>query len=116
MELTTNRNGVQPVGSPDIILVGFEHESSRVSFGIFVELARSDSGDWRDRTDSSSRILPSQIEHNELLIVFRMPILRYRFQDYVSIVQVDPSSDDYNDERDGADWSSRMSFGRVKHG
>ena len=27
-ELTKNRDAVQPVGSPDIILVGFEHDSS----------------------------------------------------------------------------------------
>ena len=27
-ELTTNNDGVHPVGSPDIVLVGFEHKSS----------------------------------------------------------------------------------------
>ena len=35
--------GVQPVGSPDIVLVGFEPESVRFRFS-FVELARSESG------------------------------------------------------------------------
>ena len=60
--MTTNRNGVQSVGSPDIVLVGFEHKSIR--FRILVaELARSDSGNWRDKTDWSSQILPSQSEH-----------------------------------------------------
>ena len=40
--LTMNLDRVQPVGSPDIVLVGFEHGSVR--FQIFVaELARSDS-------------------------------------------------------------------------
>ena len=37
------------------------------------------------------------------------------FQDYVSIIQADPASDDCNDERDGSNWSSRMSFNQVKH-
>ena len=47
---TMNLDRVQPVSSPDIVLVGFEHESVR--FRIFVvELAPSDSGNWRDRTD-----------------------------------------------------------------
>ena len=42
-ELTTNLSGVQPVGSPDIVLVGFEPKS--VWFRILVaQLARSDSG------------------------------------------------------------------------
>ena len=31
-ELTTNFVGVQPVGSPDIVLVGFEPESVRFRF------------------------------------------------------------------------------------
>ena len=30
--------------------------------------------------------------------------------DHVPIIQADPTSDDCNDERDGANWSSRMSF------
>ena len=29
-ELTTNRDWMQPTGSPDIVLVGFEHKSSRI--------------------------------------------------------------------------------------
>ena len=44
-----------------------------------------------------------------------MPISRYRFQDYVSIIQDDSTLDDCNDERDGSNWSSRMSLSRVKH-
>ena len=32
------------------------------------------------------------------------------------IIHADPTSDDYNDERDVVNWSSRISFGRVKHG
>ena len=36
--------------------------------------------------------------------------------DHVSIIHADPTSDNCNDERDGSNWSSRMSFSRVKHG
>ena len=44
-----NLSGVEQVGSPDIVLVGFEPES--VWFRILVvELARSDSSNLRDRT------------------------------------------------------------------
>ena len=32
------------------------------------------------------------------------------------IIQVDPASVDCNDERDTVNWSSRMSFSRVKYG
>ena len=57
----TNLSGVQPVGSPDIVLVGFEPES--VWFRILIaELARSDSGKLRDRTGWSFRMLPSRSE------------------------------------------------------
>ena len=58
-ESTTNYVGVQPVGSFDIVLVGFEPESVRFRI---VELARSDSGNFKDRTDWSSRMLSSQSE------------------------------------------------------
>ena len=48
-ELTMNLSGVQQIGSPDIVLVGFEPQS--VWFRILVvELAWSDSGNWKDRT------------------------------------------------------------------
>ena len=36
--------------------------------------------------------------------------------DHLPIIQVNSSSDECNDERDGSNWSSRMSFSRVKHG
>ena len=55
-ELTMNFVGVQLVSSPDIVLVGL------VSDTCFAELARSDSGNLRDRTDWSSRMLPSRSE------------------------------------------------------
>ena len=42
---------------------------------------------------------------------FKMPITYY-----VPIIQADPTSGDCNDERDGVDWSSQMSFSRIKHG
>ena len=52
---------MQLVGSPDIVLVGFEPES--VWFRILVaELAQSDSGNLRDRTGWSSQMLPSRSE------------------------------------------------------
>ena len=50
---------------------------------------------------------------------------RYRFYlnadfevpipDLVPIIKADPTSDGCNDERDGSNWSSRMSFSQVKH-
>ena len=49
-DLIANFVGVQPVGSPDIVLVGFEPESS-VSDMCVAELALSDSGNLRDRTN-----------------------------------------------------------------
>ena len=55
---------MQPVSSPDVVLVGFEPESVR--FRICVELARIDSGNLRDRTDLSSRIFPSRSEPGSL--------------------------------------------------
>ena len=36
--------------------------------------------------------------------------------EHVPIIQADPALGDFNDERDGDNWSSRMSFNRVKHG
>ena len=60
---------MQPVGSPDIVLVGFEPESVR--FRIYVvELARIDSGNLRDRTDWSSQMLPSRSEPGLLPIIY----------------------------------------------
>ena len=73
MELTRNFVRVQSVGSPDIVLVGFEPESIRFRI---VELARSDSGNLRDRTDWSSRMLPSRSEPGSLPIVY-MPNTDY---------------------------------------
>ena len=40
---------------------------------------------------------------------------RFRDTDYVSIVYADSALDDCNDERDGSNWSSRMSVSRMKH-
>ena len=61
-------------------------------------------------TDCSSR---NESEFSYLIssVDFKIPIIYY-----VSIIQADPALGDYNDERDGANWSSRMSFSRVKHG
>ena len=42
---------------------------------------------------------------------FEIPI-----PDHVPIIQSDPPSGDCNDQRDGANLSSQMSFSRVKHG
>ena len=44
-----------------------------------------------------------------------MPDFEIPIPDDVSIIQVDPNSNECNDERDRANWSSRMSFSRVKH-
>ena len=70
----TNFVEVQPVGSPDIVLVGFEPESVRFRF-CFAELARSDSGKLRDRNDWSSRMLPSRSEPGSVPMLCRIPII-----------------------------------------
>ena len=41
---------------------------------------------------------------------FKMPITYY-----VPIIQADPTSGDCNDQRNGADWSSQVSFIQMKH-
>ena len=49
-------------------------------------------------------------------VSFRLYVeCRFRDTDEVPIIQADSASDDCNDERDGSNWSSRMSFNRVKH-
>ena len=68
-ELTTNFVRVQLIGSPDIVLVGL------VSDTCFAELALSDSGNLRDRTDWSSRMLSSRSEPGSLSMVYRIPII-----------------------------------------
>ena len=84
---------MQSVGSPDIVLVGFEPESIRFRI---VELARSDSGNLRDRTDWSSRMLPSRSEPGSLPIVYTEDRL------WNPIVWTDSASGDCSDERDGS--------------
>ena len=84
---------MEPVGSPDVVLVGFEPESVRFRI---VELARSDSGNLRDRTDWSSRMLPSQSEPGSLPIVYtECRLLK-------PIVWTDSALGDCSDERDGS--------------
>ena len=60
--------------------------------------------------DWPSRIGP-EFAYSISSVDFKMPIT-----DYMPIIQADPASGDCNDERDGANWSSRISFSRVKHG
>ena len=61
--LSTNRDAVQLVGSPDIVLVGFEHESSRFR-GLLLNFLGVTPVIGGDRIDWSSRMLPSRSEHN----------------------------------------------------
>ena len=79
-ELTTNIVGVQPVDSADIVLVGFEPELLRFRF-CFADLARSDSGNVRDRADWSSQMLPSRSEPGSLPIMYRILIIETDCQD-----------------------------------
>ena len=83
MESTTNCGRVEPIGSPNIVLVGFEHKS--IQLRILVDLISSAD--------------------------FEEPIT-----ERVWIIQADPALGDCKHERDGANWSSRMSFSRVKQG
>ena len=49
-ELTTNLSGVQPIGSPDIVLVGFEPESESdyTKPIVWADSASDDCSDERD--------------------------------------------------------------------
>ena len=64
---------MHPIGSPNIVLVGFEHKSSRL------------------------RVLVDLISNAD----FEEPIT-----DHVPIIQDNHASNNYDDERDGACWSS----------
>ena len=73
------------------------------------ELARSDSGNLRDKTDWSSRMLPSRSEPGSI------PIIYAEYRLWKPIVWTDSASGDCNDERDESNWSSRKSISRMKH-
>ena len=80
-----------------------------VSDMCIVELARIDSGNLRDRTDWSSRMLPSRSEPGSVPNIY-MPNADY----WNRFFWTDSAPGDCSDERDGSNWSSRMSISRMK--
>ena len=73
------------------------------------ELARIDSGNLRDRTDWSSWMLPSRSEPGSL------PNLYAEYRLLKPIVWTESALGDCSDEREGSNWSSRMSISRMEH-